>query len=59
MTSTSVKDRLGGDELRERRLRAIWKWQWLGWRDSTPAFKASLFLLAAVALALIAYVEVR
>ena len=35
---------------------AVWKWRWLGWRDSTPAFKASLVILgfAAVALAVVA-----
>ena len=31
---------------------AIWKWRWLGWRGSTPAFKASIVLLALLALAL-------
>ena len=34
---------------------AIWKWRWLGWRDSTPAFKACMALLGAVSFALIAY----
>jgi len=34
---------------------ALWTWTWLGWRGSTPAFKASL-VLAAVALAgIVAY----
>ena len=28
---------------------ALWKWRWLGWRDSTPAFKASIALLCAAA----------
>lgn len=31
---------------------ALWKWRWLGWRDSTPAFKLSLAMLAGAALAL-------
>jgi hypothetical protein len=34
---------------------ALWKWRWLGLRGSTPAFKASLVLLAVAALALVAY----
>lgn len=37
---------------------ALWKWRWLGWRDSTPAFKACLALLAAIAFALGTYVAV-
>jgi len=37
---------------------AIGKWRWLGWRGSTPAFKASLALLAAVTFALAAYYAV-
>ena len=31
---------------------AVWKWRWLGWRNSTPAFKASLAILALAAIAL-------
>ncbi len=31
---------------------ALWKWRWLGWRGSTPAFKASIVVLALLALAL-------
>lgn len=41
------------DTRRQRQLDAIWKWRWLGWRDSTPAFKASIALLALLALALV------
>jgi hypothetical protein len=37
---------------------ALWKWRWLGLRDSTPAFKACLVLLAAVAFALFVYTQV-
>jgi hypothetical protein len=51
-------DRLDADQLTARRQEALWKWRWLGWRDSTPAFKASLLLLAAVLFALIAYASV-
>ena len=40
------------DERAQRQREAIWKWRWLGWRDSTPAFKASLVLLALAALAI-------
>jgi hypothetical protein len=31
---------------------ALWKWRWLGWRGSTPAFKASIVVLALLTLAL-------
>jgi len=31
---------------------ALWKWRWLGWRESTPAFKASIAVLAASAIAI-------
>lgn len=48
-------DRAGGPRLSDEQRGAIGKWRWLGWRDSTPAFKASLALLRAIALALIAY----
>lgn len=34
---------------------ALWKWRWLGWRRSTPAFKLSLVLLAFAAAALLAF----
>lgn len=44
-----------GPRLTDEQRRAIGKWRWLGWRNSTPAFKASLALLGAVAFALIAY----
>jgi hypothetical protein len=34
------------DNLTQRQRDAIWKWRWLGFRDSTPAFKASMVVLA-------------
>lgn len=37
---------------------ALWKWRWLGLRNSTPAFKASLVLLAAVVFALTSFIAV-
>ena len=40
-------------QLRERQRDAIWKWRWLGWRESTPGFKGSLIILA-IAVILIA-----
>lgn len=43
------------DHVSERRRSAVWKWRWLGFEDSTPAFKASLVLLTAAAFALITY----
>lgn len=50
--STSTKT---GSRLTDGQRRAIGKWHWLGWRNSTPAFKASVALLGAVAFALITY----
>jgi hypothetical protein len=29
---------------------ALWKWRWLGWKNATPAFKASVYIIAAVAV---------
>lgn len=40
------------------RSEALWKWRRLGLRESTPAFKACVVLLAAVAFALVAYTQV-
>jgi hypothetical protein len=40
------------DRLTQAQRDALWKWRWLGWRHSTPAFKASMTLLALLALAL-------
>jgi len=40
------------EDLRDRQRDAIWKWRWLGLRESTPAFKASVVLLALAAIAL-------
>ena len=42
-------------DLRARQRDAIWKWRWLGWRDSTPGFKGALVLLGVAALALAGY----
>jgi hypothetical protein len=33
----------------QERRDALWKWRWLGWRKSTPAFKLSLMILALAA----------
>jgi hypothetical protein len=38
---------------------ALWKWRWLGMRESTPAFKASLAILGLLALAIFALSLVR
>lgn len=32
---------------RQKQLEALWKWEWLGMRDSTPAFKLSLLAIGA------------
>lgn len=39
--------------LTETQRSALWKWRWLGWRESTPAFKASLTLVALLTIVLI------
>lgn len=43
------------ETLRQRQRDAVWKWRWLGLRDSTPGFKAALLLLAIAAVALAVY----
>jgi hypothetical protein len=51
-----VRARTAGDgNLTPLQRDSLWKWRWLGLRDSTPAFKACLVLAAAVLFALIAY----
>lgn len=40
------------DRLSTKQREALWKWRWLGWRDSTPAFKASMALLGIAGVAL-------
>lgn len=44
--------------LDQKQRAALWKWRWLGLRGSTPAFKASLILLLAIAFALVIYAQV-
>lgn len=34
------------ENLRTRQREAIWKWRWLGFRESTPGFKGALVLIA-------------
>jgi hypothetical protein len=41
------------ESLMQEQRDAIWKWRWLGLRKSTPAFKASLVLLAVGAAAIV------
>jgi hypothetical protein len=42
------------EQLCRRQRDAIWKWRWLGFRDSTPGFKGAMIMLgfAAVYIAL-------
>jgi hypothetical protein len=40
------------EDVRAKQRDAIWKWRWLGWRDSTPGFKGALVLLAVAAVGL-------
>ena len=42
------------ERLSEEQRAALWKWRWLGWRRSNPAFKASMLLAATVALIILA-----
>lgn len=46
------------DHLSQVQRDALWKWRWLGWRQSTPAFKASL-VLAAIAAVVIGVIGLR
>ena len=49
--------REGREQLRQRQRDAIWKWRWLGLRDSTPGFKGAVIVLviAVVYIALRAF----
>lgn len=38
------------EQLHQKQCAAIWKWRWLGWRDSTPGFKGMLVVLLAGAI---------
>ncbi len=40
-------------QLRRRQRDAIWRWRWLGLRESTPGFKGSMIVLAVVAAFLV------
>ena len=44
-----------GKHLNSLQRESLWKWRWLGWSGSTPAFKASIVALgiAAVVVALL------
>lgn len=44
---------LPDDRLTQRQRDALWKWRWLGWRESTPALKASIAILAIAGVALL------
>lgn len=43
------------EQRRQRQRDAVWTWTWLGWRGSTPAFKASLALAAAALAGILMY----
>jgi len=43
------------EHLRQKQRAAIWKWRWLGLRDSTPGFKGSMIVLGAA----VVYLAVR
>ncbi len=38
------------DRMTQEQRDALWKWRWLGWRGSTPAFKLSIVLAVAAVL---------
>jgi hypothetical protein len=41
------------DRLRQKQRDAIWKWRWLGLRESTPGFKGAM-VVVVVAIVFIA-----
>jgi hypothetical protein len=43
------------EALHQKQRDAIWKWRWLGLRESTPGFKGAVILLVAAAV----YLAVR
>ncbi len=43
-----------GCHLTDLQRESLWKWRWLGWRNSTPAFKASMVVLAIAAAVVVA-----
>jgi hypothetical protein len=55
---TGELDRLGRsrqvhkhrEQLRQKQRNAIWKWRWLGVRESTPGFKGSMIVLGVFAI---------
>jgi hypothetical protein len=42
-------------QLRQKQRDAIWKWRWLGLRDSTPGFKGALILLVIAVVVMVLY----
>jgi len=52
MDSIGIFMATSDDRLAQTRRDALWKWRWLGWRDSTPAFKLSIAVLVLVAIGL-------
>ena len=42
-------------QLRQRQRDAIWKWRWLGLRDSTPGFKGAMVVVGVA----VVYVALR
>lgn len=42
-------------QLHQKQRDAIWKWRWLGFRESTPGFKGSLVLLAVAVVLIVLY----
>lgn len=40
------------EQLRQMRRDAIWKWRWLGLRNSTPGFKGAVVVLGVAAVSI-------
>jgi hypothetical protein len=40
------------DQFRQLQREALWKWRWLGFRNSTPAFKGSVVILVVAAISI-------
>lgn len=47
------------DDLTATQRDALWRWRWLGLRQSTPAFKASLVICGMLAFAIVVLSMVR
>ena len=47
------------EQLRQVQRDAIWKWRWLGFRNSTPGFKGALIIIGVAAITVATLALVR